>query len=316
MHLQKNRSLLGKVLIWMVSIFAVVVLSGWVNMTAGTLNTNLPVPPLAPPSGEGDAPAEPIDVIKNGDFEKPWQQLNGVAPDWSPYTNAEAVIGWYDEQWPEAVRGGEHAQLMEIFQVSGDILDRVIAIYQTVDVAPNSDYELTIHAILRTDAPEPLRNKFEYEMNWGVDPFGEGNYNNVEQWVYMDLTEQLRIGSNGEFPDDKPLFYERITNTIRTGDTNKITLFIRGLKKFPTGTEVNFDIDDVSLIGPDPNAQPAPEPAPTDETPAPAPADSIPQTGAALSLNGSIMGKFALGAMVLVILGIAATVGVLFQQKS
>ena len=306
MHLN-YKNLFGKVLFWMVSLFAVVALSGWVNITDATL----PTPSFAPPSGEGDAPVEPIDVITNGDFEKPWQQLNGVAPDWSPFTNGEAVIGWYDEQWPEAVRSGEHAQLMEINQVSGDILDRIIAIYQTVDVAPNSDYELTIHAILRTDAPEPLRNKFEYEMNWGVDPFGEGDYKNVEEWVYMDLTEQLRIGSNGEFPDDKPLVYERITGTIRTGDTNKITLFIRGWKKFPTGTEVDFNVDDVSLIGPAPGSQPAPEPTPALE----APAADMPQTGAALSLNGSTVGKFALGAMVLVILGTAAAVGVLFQQK-
>lgn len=304
----------GKLAFLFISIFTILSLSGWVDISHTSNPGELP---LAPPSGEGDesgdeestepAEAEPVDVIVNGDFEKEWTPLNGAAPDWTPYTNGEAVNGWYDEQWPEAVRSGEHAQLMEINQVSGNILDRVIAVYQTVEVAPNSKYELTIHAILRTNAPEPLRNKFEYEMNWGIDPFGEENYKNVDEWVYMHLTEQLRIGSNGEYPDDKPLFYERITGTVKTGDTDKITLFIRGLKKFPNGTEVNFDIDDVSLIGPAPGTSP--------------PADDgtdviiVPETGATFSLNSAVAGKFALGAFVLVILGTAAAIGVLFQQK-
>ncbi len=317
MILVKYRNLLAKLIILSGAIFTTLLLSGWVYPGRVMPDT----PPLAPPSGEGDEPAEgvslePVDVIKNGGFEMGWQPLNGVPEFWSPYTNGEAVIGWYDEQWPEAVRNGNHAQLMEIDTVNGDILDRVIAVYQTVDVAPNSEYTLTIHAIMRTDAPESLRNKNEYEMNWGIDPFGEGNYDNVSEWVYMPLTEQLRIGSNGEFPDDKPLFYEVITGTIRTGDTEKITLFIRGLKKFPTGTEVNFDIDDVSLIGPSPGMVPMAE---AEETAPTAPADSendLPQTGATLYLDdGSVVGKFALGAMVLLILGTAAAASLLFQQN-
>ena len=148
---------------------------------------------------------------------------------------------------------------MEIFQVEPNVLDRVIAIHQTVNVVPNVAYSLTINAILRSQTQAADRNKNEFEMHWGVDYAGEGNYENVEVWNRMLLTEQFRLGSTGEYPEDIPLFYETITGTIRTTNTNQITLFIRGLKKFPTGTEVNFDVDDVSLVvrlGPSPLVPP------------------------------------------------------------
>jgi hypothetical protein len=278
-------------------------------------------------------PAEVVEqnLIKNGDFEKPWEPLNGVAPDWVPYHNGQAFFGWYDEQWLEAVHKGEHAQLMEIDETEADILDRVIAIHQTVDVVPNSEYQLTIYAIMRTDAPAELRNKSEYEMHWGIDKLGEGNYDNVEEWVHMPLTEQLRIGSNGTFPEDIPLFYERISDTVRTGpDTNRITLFIRGLKKFPTGTEVNFDVDDVSLVGPAPGttviivpaqsdqSEPAPTTPDTAETSdAAAPAEessSLPQSGATLTVPPSL-GTFLIGGLILIVLGATATASLLLKNR-
>lgn len=283
------------------------------------------------PRQEAQAEPEAVDVIKNGDFEKPWEFMNGVAPDWNGYHNGQAHFGWYEETWAEAVRKGQgHAQLMEIFQVEANVLDRVIAVYQTVDVAPNAEYDLTIYAIMRTDAPEPLRNKSEYEMHWGIDPWGEGNYDNVEQWNLMPLNEQNRIGSTAPYPEDIPLVYERITSTIRTGpNTNSLTLFIRGLKKFPNGTEVNFDVDDVSLIGPAPNAvipaaqgsqnQDASAEFAPDETTSPesAPAEDVsamPATGATLTLGASV-GTFVLGGLVLVIITTAAAAHLLEKRK-
>ncbi len=284
---------------------------------------------------EAEAKAEPetVNVIKNGDFDKPWEFMNGVAPDWNPYDNGLANFGWYDEQWAEAVRKGRgHAQLLEIHETEPNALDRTIAIYQTVDVASNAQYELTIYAIMRTDAALPDRNKYEYEMHWGIDPWGEGNYGNVETWAPMPLTEQNRIGSNAAYPEDIPLLYERITGTVRTGaNTNSITLFIRGLKKFSYGTEVDFDIDDVSLVGPPPGivlpaahvsqSQPAPSAPVTTETAAAddvvAPAEEtniLPPSGATLSSNPSL-GIVAIGGLVLVILGATATAGLLAKRK-
>lgn len=264
----------------------------------------------------GTDAAELVDVITNGDFEKPFEpDSDGVAPDWEPFSNGRAHSVWYEELWPEAVRSGERAQLMEIFQVEANILDRVIAIHQTVDVRPDSTYDLTIHAIMRSQVPIGDRNNNEFEMHWGVDFSGAGDYDNVEEWVLMPLEEQFRLGSTGEFPEDVPLFYEMITGTVSTGDSSKITLFIRGLKKFPTGAEVNFDVDDVSLVGPPPG--PVVIVTPEADTPAEeesaAPAE-VPDTGVILP-GDTPEGALILGGLVLVALGASATASLLQNRK-
>jgi len=188
------------------------------------------------------------------------------------------------------------------------VRDRVIAIYQTVDVARNGEYNLTLQALMRSDAPQDLRNKDEYEMSWGVDFSGSGNYDNVDKWVQMPLTEQLRIGSNGDFPDDRSLFYETVTGTVRTGESNRISLFIRGVKKFPTGTEVNFDVDDVSLVGP---SQTTVIIKPSDDT---RQDSNLPVSGTTLPKNVSV-GALFLGALVLIVLGAGATANLLRKQE-
>ena len=107
-----------------------------------------------------------VNVIRNGDFEH--NPRASIATYWEPYDNGQAHYGWYAEQWPEAVHSGRSAQLMEIFEVFGFSPNRVMAIYQTVDVVPNSNYQLTIHALMRSNAPAPLRNKGDYAMDWGA----------------------------------------------------------------------------------------------------------------------------------------------------
>jgi hypothetical protein len=268
------------------------------------------------PSGEvylagpnlGDETPEQVNVIQNGGFEE-WEDEDvheGIARYWEGYTNGKAIFGFYNETWPEAVLNGEHAQLMEINHVEANVLDRYIAIYQTVGVQPNSEYNLTLYAIMRSMAPAADRNNNEFEMHWGVDPSGEGNFDNVQEWHYMPLTEQFRLGSTGEFPEDVPLFYERITGTVATGDSNRISLFIRGWKKFPTGTEVNFDVDDVSLLGPSAGA-PVPKP-PVEATP------EMPSSGAVLRHNISV-GAVALAGLVLIVLGTTAAASLLRNRK-
>jgi hypothetical protein len=303
-------------------VLAVIVLTALIflafSLSAFTISTITPDENLylAIPNPGEETPADQVNLIKNGGFEeRDSDPLNGVAIDWEPYTNGKATFGFYDETWPEAVFNGGHAQLMEIAFVEASVLDRVIAVHQTVDVNPNSQYELTVFAIMRSQAPAIDRNKSEFEMHWGVDFFGEGNYDNVEQWHLMPLTEQYRLGSSGEFPDDVPLAYEIITGTVFTTDTNKITLFIRGLKKFSTGTEVNFDIDDVSLVGPPAGSgQPASTPTPeTSATPSPE-ENNLPTSGAILPKNLSV-GALALGGLVLIVLGASAAASLLYHRQ-
>ncbi len=199
-------------------------------------------------------------AIQNGDFEL-FRGDSDVAEFWQPYSNGQAHFGWYEERWEEAVHSGERSQLMEIFLVEGYVRNRTMAIYQTANVTPNANYFLTIHALMRSDAPEDLRNQGDYAMHWGIDYSGTGSYGNVQNWITMTLTEQPRRGSATLDPAEaEGLTFERITATVTTGNSNRITLFIRGMKFEPTGTEVNFNVDDVSLIGPYPIIQPTATP--------------------------------------------------------
>jgi hypothetical protein len=289
-------------------------------------------------------------VIRNGDFEQ--NPTSSIATFWQPYHNGQAHFSWYDEMWAEAVHSGQHSQLMEIFLVENYAPDRVMAIYQTVDVVPNLVYNLTIHALMRTDAPIELRNKGQYAMDWGIDYSGQGKYHLVQQWVPMTMTEQLRIGSNTVSSDEpKRLFFQLITGTIYTANSNKITLFIRGVKVEPTGTEVNFNVDDVSLIGPYPlPPTPTPTPLPTatfpplptltptptsTSTPVPAATPTtispgLPTTGDSvvpaseqnnLPDAGAILPKtisfsaLGLGGAILIVLGVSAVSNLLSKQK-
>ncbi len=258
-------------------------------------------------------------TIVNGSFEERDPSDAAIARYWKRYSNGQAWAAWYDETWREAVRTGEHAQLMEIYQVEPNILDRVIAIYQTVNVAPNSNYALTINAILRSQTQINDRNKHEVEMHWGVDFTGEGNYDNVETWNLMPLTEQFRLGSTGTYPEDVPLFYQTITGTIQTGNANRITLFIRGLKKFPTGSEVNFDVDDVSLVGSTTGAPTQPLVPTTGQVSNPA--VSTDQTSSNLPTSGVILprnisgGVLITGGLVLIALGLSAAYGVMNRKN-
>lgn len=198
-----------------------------------------------------------VNVIRNGSFETPGPIDVGVAQEWERYSNGNAYFGWYDEQWEEAVYSGQHSQLMEIYRVYGNYPNRVIAIYQTVDVRPQSVYTLTFQAIMRSTAAMEDRNKGDYTLDWGIDFNGRGDHNAVElqgNWVNVPyLDEQVFVGSNSTRPDDAAqLRFQRIKATVHTGESSRITLFIRGVKRFPVGTEVNYNIDDVSLVGPPP----------------------------------------------------------------
>lgn len=254
---------------------------------------------------------ERVNVITNGGFELPWEDREGVAPLWEGYSNGQAQFGWYEETWPEAVYEGKQAQLMEIFLVEPNVQSRVMAIYQTVNVRPNSVYDLEFFALMRSQVQPGDRNKGEFEMHWGIDYSGEGNYDNVEEWVFIPLEEQFRLGSTGEYPDDVPLFYQAVTGTVETEDSSHITLFIRGLKKFSTGAEVNFDVDEVSLVGP----PPGPVVIITPETPVePTPQPAIPATGAIVPQNFS-RGALVFGGLVLVVLGAGAVAGLLLNRR-
>jgi len=199
------------------------------------------------------------DVIKNGDFEAWWREKIGVAPYWQTYANGQGHFGWYREQWDEAISKQKNildkqSQLMEIGIVDPFMDNRVIAIHQSADVVANSNYNLTINAIMRSDLPFNVLNTGETTMAWGIDYQGTGNYDNVMEWFPMTLTEQPRLGSNtpldGASYDESLLHFEKVSGNVFTGNSNRLTLFIRGMKVHANTVEVNFNVDNVSLVGP------------------------------------------------------------------
>jgi hypothetical protein len=286
--------------------------------------------PTTPPNGNGKEgaggqsrplPPQPqlVNVIKNGDFEKPWHPRKGIADDWNIYDNGRAHFGWYDEQWLEAVHNGKHAQLMEIKEVDTNAPNRVMAIYQTVTVEPNSVYELSFYAILRSDEPEGARNQGYYQLHWGVDPWGHEWYDNVTEWREVELEEQSRLGSEGPAHDRLRLRYTHITQTIQTGDSNKITLYIRAQKEIPNEMELNYDIDDVSLTGP--YLTPEQLRARLLQSQPVTPTESMTDTpiipGAGGVLPGSpIGGRFFAGLLLLMVLGAAGAASSLRKDLS
>ncbi len=308
---RQNRVLVTVVLIFI--ILAAFAISGFTvfNSPHQTITREIPL-------NQGGGCNIAGNVIINCSFEERNPADPSIALNWERYSNGQAWSQWYDETWDEAVRTGEHAQLMEIFQVEANVLDRVIAIYQTVNVAPNTSYTLTINAIMRSQVQPADRNRNEFEMHWGIDFSGQGNYDNVETWNLMPLEEQFRLGSTGEYPDDRPLFYQTITGTVQAGSSNRITLFIRGLKKFPTGAEVNFDVDDVSLVGAAPTGT-AQQLAPTTgQVTNPAVANpqnsNLPTSGAILPKNVS-GGALAVSGLVLIALGVGAVMGLKRKER-
>ncbi len=292
-----------------------------------------------------------VNAVKNGDFEifsTGNNNLgNAVADHWLPYDNDGAHFAWYDEQWSEAVHSGNHSQLMEIFRVESFKPERVMAIYQTVEVIPHMDYVLTLHALMRSDGHISERNEGFYAMHWGIDGQGRGKYYFVDNWVEMEVDEQQRLGSSGPQDDNTHLYFQRFVYTINTGNSNKLTLFIRGMKVEPTGTELNMNIDDVSLLGPyvppTPTFTPSPTftryptatatPTPTETPPPPTSAalpvtgndqkveakpagvdKTLPDAGGILSQNIST-GALLLGGLILIVLGAVAANNLLKHRQ-
>lgn len=209
-----------------------------------------------------------MNVIKNGDFESWWHPDDGTAAYWFPYGQGKGHVAWYRERWDEAVYTGKQSQLMEIGLIEQGAHNVIVAVYQTTTVVPNSTYELSFQALMRSDAPTELLNTDEYEMYWGVDYSGRGDYDNVADWVPIPLEEQPRTGSNRYRQEQntyKTLKFELARGRVFVTNQNQISLFIRGIKRNATGIEVNFNVDNVALVGPSPEYQMSPTRVPPPE---------------------------------------------------
>jgi hypothetical protein len=183
-------------------------------------------------------------VIVNGGFEQGFLPGQGVGVGWGRFQNGNVFAGWYDDTWDKVVYEGDHAQLLELTNAQEP--DRYVGIFQTVNVVPNADYVLTLHGLVRSDSGSPEASNFGFRMQYGIDYTGGADWQSAAiKWIELPWDDQPRTDPKGE----NQYRMESQTATIRS-QTNKLTLFIRGLKKWPDAVEGNYDVDGVSLVGP------------------------------------------------------------------
>ncbi|NLG50311.1 MAG: hypothetical protein GX552_09405 [Chloroflexi bacterium] len=231
----------------------------------------------------GAVSADSTNVIKNGSFEEGF--IWGVGQHWNTFSNGgSASYGYHDDTWDPVVYDGEYSQLLEVHTkaVTGSQLDRYMGIYQVVDVVPNQPYLFSMYGLIRSTEGTEKDSEWNYRVQVGFDYSGGTDFNAVTNWVEVPWREWPRLQ-----PGKIESFSQSVTPT-----SNKLTVFIRAWKKFPTiGQEGNINIDAVSLLGPSPAAAPA--------TPAPAatPTPTLPATGVGMGLPvlGLGLGAAALG---------------------
>lgn len=233
----------------------------------------------------------PGNVIVNGGFEDGFVEGQGVGVGWGRFQSGNVFAGWYDDTWPKVVYEGKHAQLLELRDAKEN--DRYVGIFQTVQVVPNAEYVLTLHGLVRSDAGSPQASDYGFRMQYGIDYKGGTNWEAADiKWVELMWDEQPREDKTG----DIQYRMETYTATVKA-QTDKLTLFIRGWKKWADASEGNYDIDGVSLVGPKVPAGPQPgQPTPT-RTP------GMPVTGNEFSFFGNPVLVVASVALLIVLAG-------------
>ncbi len=209
--------------------------------------------PTSPPPADPPESSSPVNVIVNGGFEEGFVEGQGVGLGWGRFQNGNVFAGWYDDTWFKVVYEGEHAQLLELKDAREQ--DRYVGIFQTVSVVPHAEYDLTLHGLVRSDSGSPDLSDYGYRMQYGIDYNGGTNWESVDiEWVELLWDEQPREDPSGENVYRMEAFTTKINS-----ETDQLTLFVRAWKKWPDGGEGNYDIDGVSLVGPQPGgaAQPA-----------------------------------------------------------
>jgi hypothetical protein len=248
------------------------------------------------------ATAAPVNVIVNGGFEDGFVEGQGVGVGWGRFESGAATAGWYDETWTKVVFEGKHAQLLELKNATQQDA-AFVGILQTVNVVPGANYVLTLHGLIRSDEGSPDVSHGGYKMQYGIDFTGgiDWKSSNIE-WVELPWNDQPRQDPTGQN------VYEMDSATANvTAQTAKLTLFIRGQKKWPDGLEGNYDIDGVSLVGAQQSTPPTATPRPTvPVTTTTTTAPGLPKTGQDFGLVGDPILAVASAAMLILLVGGAA----------
>lgn len=203
-------------------------------------------------------------LIRNGDFEQGFQPDYHVGYDWGAFSNGNATMGWSADSWAPVVMAGQNAQAIEINGARER--DRYAGIYQTVAVVPGQQYKLTIHGLIRSSEGSIAASNYGYRLQYAIDHNGGTAWEllNNEAWQELPWDEQPLAK-----PEETAYRIDTYSTTI-TAQSNQLTLFVRGWKKWVDDGSAIFNLDEISLVGSVPTAQAAslaePVSSPAEET--------------------------------------------------
>ena len=186
------------------------------------------------------------DMIVNGSFEGGFQEEFGVGYGWGGFSNGNAVVGWSVDDGDTVVADGQYSQRLEI----KDALDRdrIIGLYQTVSVIPGEQYKLILQGLVRSEEGNIDDSNYGYRVQYAIDYEGKTAWEllDPDAWQELPWDEQsLALMEGAQYRMD-------VFDTTVTAKTDRLTLFVRGWKKWlDNGTGV-FNLDAIRLIGPAP----------------------------------------------------------------
>ncbi|MEW5959614.1 MAG: hypothetical protein AB1801_17965 [Chloroflexota bacterium] len=185
-------------------------------------------------------------LILNGDFEEGFQEEFGVGYGWGAFSNGNALVGWNSDTWEQVVAAGDSAQMIEIKNAAD--MNRYAGIYQTVSVVPGEQYRLIIKGLVRSTEGDIKISDYGYRLQYAVDQRGSTAWELLpaESWIEIPWDEQPL--------NDPPSGVYRLDTfeTTVTAQSEQLTLFIRGWKKWVNNGSGIFDLDEISLTGPAP----------------------------------------------------------------
>ncbi len=183
-----------------------------------------------------------VNVIRNGGFEWGFGE-NGVAAPWQTFTNGGAKTMFMPEPWSLAIRNGEQAQRITIYEAH--LPDRYAGIYQRLAVEAGQPYRLTLYGQIRSRAGDVTVSQHGYKMQYAVDWQGGADWQAIpeDEWIELPWDEQLLDSPDVEF-------LEFSAKLVPPND--RLTLFIRAWNKWPDPVEAQYTLDTLSLVGPKP----------------------------------------------------------------
>lgn len=191
-------------------------------------------------------------LLRNGGFEAGVQPGFGVGYEWGGFSNGNATVGWGVDTWEQVVVAGQNAQMIEIKNAKE--IDRYGGIYQTIQVVPEQQYRLTIKGLIRSSEGAIEASDYGYRLQYAIDYKGGTAWELVSNDAWQELPWDEQPLAKAE---DSQYRVETYNATI-TAESDQLTLFIRGWKKWINDGSGIFNLDEISLVGPVPGGLPVP----------------------------------------------------------